>query len=133
MKQEKNNITLYIIILLGCLILGCFYYLTQRSEQKLQLDIIQREFEAEDRRRGDEELKEATELRRREDCNQEANKEAASLLESKIEVMEGMSNLDYANRQLLQQYKEASAKGMYLKEDFEALYKNCLSKYGLNP
>lgn len=133
MEEGKSSTTLYVVILLGCFILGAFYYYTKKSEQKLQLDIMQRELEMEDRQREDEESKEATELRRRSECNQEANEEAASLLDGKIEVLEGMANLDYANRQTLEHYKEAAEKGMYLKDDFETLYEKCLSRYGLKP
>jgi hypothetical protein len=133
MVKEKNNITIYIVILLGFLILGSFYYVTKKSEQNLQLDMIQKELEADERRRAEEGLKETTELRRRDECNNEADREAASLLKSKIAVMEGLSGLSYGDRQTLQHYKEAASKGMYLKEDFETLYEKCLSRYGLKP
>jgi len=62
-----------------------------------------------------------------EDCDKEAKEEAQKLLESKIEIMEETGS--QATR--YKEYKAAAEKGLYLRDDYEALYNRCLRRHGL--
>ena len=125
MDKNKNNTTLYIIILVGCFILGGFYYLTKTSEQKFELELQEKERISEDNKKIEENSI-------RLECNNNAIKEAQSLIQSKIEILENTKNLSYADKQLLAGYKDAVAKDMYLKDDFNTVYEQCLSRNGLD-
>lgn len=122
--MNKNTVVVSIVILIGCLILGFFYYLTKTNEQKLLLQLQEND-------KVEENLQESTETFLRESCYNEAIDDAQSLLQDKVDILKSQNNLSYSDRQLLQGYEDAITKGMYLKEDFNSLYELCLSKNGL--
>jgi len=123
-NQSKNNTSLYIIILIGCFVIGGFYYLTKTNEKKLELQLQENE-----RLEKQQEKNEETSIRLQ--CNNDAIKEAQDLLKSKTDILENTKNLSYSDKQLLTTYKDAISKEMYLKEDFNSLYEQCLSRNGL--
>lgn len=122
--MNKNTVVISIVILIGCVILGLFYYLTKTNEQKLLLELQKND-------KVEQNLQESTETFVRESCYNEAIEDAQSLLQDKIDILKSQSNISYADRQLLQGYEEAVKKGMYLKDDFNTSYELCLSKNGL--
>lgn len=58
-------------------------------------------------------------------CSKNAEEEAVDLLKSKIEIAK-KSGITVPST-----WKEASEKGMYLKDDYGSLYNKCLGGYGL--
>jgi len=122
--MNKNTVLVSIIILIGCIILGFFYYLTKTEEHRLLLELQNNE-------KVEENLQETTESTQRENCYNEAIEDAKDLLQSKVDIMKSQSNLNYSGRKLLESYEEAVENDMYLKEDFNSYYEACLSKNGL--
>ncbi|MDD3475052.1 MAG: hypothetical protein PHP08_04125 [Candidatus Dojkabacteria bacterium] len=123
--MNKNTVFISVVILIGCIILGFFYYLTKTEEHKLLLELQNNE-------KIEENLQETTEASLRQNCYNEAIENAQDLLESKVDLMKSQNNLTYSDKQLLQSYEEAIENDMYLKEDFNSYYETCLSKNGLS-
>lgn len=58
MSNEKNNSpTLYIVIIIGCLILGGFYYLTEKNKQEMELQLKETEYSKEEEEEKEREAK----------------------------------------------------------------------------
>lgn len=107
-----NKLILPVAILLSALILGGFYYAIQINRQK---SIEKQELlKIESERKKEQEDKTA-----REDCYNEAVDNARSLLKTKAELEGGA------------RFKEGAEQDLYLKDDFNDAYENCLSKKGL--
>lgn len=53
-------------------------------------------------------------------CNEKAKEKAREILKTKTEISDD------------NEYKEASEKGLYLKDDYEYYYKQCLRSKGIN-
>lgn len=118
-KEEKINKEKFIlpaVILLACIVLGGFYYASQLSKQRSieKQQIIKLEEE--------KRIEEKNEVARQE-CFDEAKIKARKLLQDKTDLTK--------DAYLKQQRKEAIAKGLFLGDDFDKYYENCLSKNGL--
>lgn len=61
-------------------------------------------------------------------CDIEAKDEALKLLKSKIEMAEEVG-MTTDNQYKI--WKQASLKGLYLKEDYNAKYESCIRRYGI--
>lgn len=59
------------------------------------------------------------------DCDTEANENAENLLKSKIEIAQK------AGTSIPATWKEASEKGLYLKDDYNSYYENCIRRHGI--
>lgn len=120
MSSNKNKLILPISILLACLILGGFYFASQISKQK-SIEKQQALEIAEKRKIEDDKLaKETREKQVRQDCYDEAIEASKNLLETKAGLPGGA------------RYEEAVKKGLYLKDDFDKHFEDCLSKNGIN-
>lgn len=62
------------------------------------------------------------------ECDTKATTGAQELLKSKISVAES-SGMTY--REDYKVWKQASLRGLFLKEDYNEIYENCLRKYGI--
>lgn len=118
---EKANLFFPFVASISILIVAlsiAYYfviYLPSMAERELQLK------EAEKR-----EEKSETEIYS--DCDAEAQRRAIELLKSKIEIAE-KSNLTYTHDYKI--WKEASEKGLYLKDDYNEYYNSCLRRHGI--
>lgn len=59
MRKEKNkDSTLYIVIIIGCLIIGGFYFLTELSKQKTIIQLQREEYLKEQSQKNEDDRKE---------------------------------------------------------------------------
>ncbi|OGM77861.1 hypothetical protein A2375_02055 [Candidatus Woesebacteria bacterium RIFOXYB1_FULL_31_120] len=127
MSKNKPNLITYIVaisFLLVALSLGYYFVFALPKIQSDKQLLEQQKFELEL-----EQNQKQSELEKNyKTCDKEADIKAREILESKLDVMISMGA---TNSQTYNSYKAAKDNGMYLKDDFNEAYKNCLRKYGL--
>jgi hypothetical protein len=118
-KIDKDKLILPGVILLASIVLGGFFYASQLSKQ----NSIERQqgLKLEGERRSEElkMLKEQEDKQVRQNCYNEAEEQAKNLLKTKA----GLKGGDI--------YKQAIENDLFLKDDLDKSYEDCLSKNGL--
>ena len=128
MKLFKNitllQLTASISALVVALSIGYYFAFHLPSVERANQEIAEREL-----------LLKETEVQQQkseadiyEDCDVEAQTRASSLLKSKLELAEN-SNLTYTQEYKV--WKEASEKGLFLKDDYNELYNACIRRQGI--
>jgi len=117
--MNKTKLILPISILLTSFILGGFVYVIQLNKQE-SLEKQQQMIIDEQRRAEKMELEKENEIKKtKENCRNEASERARSFLKTKSEMTGG------------ERLKEAVKKGLYLKEDYNSYYNECLALNGV--
>jgi len=133
-KLNKEKLIFPVVILLASLVLGGFYYASQVSKQKsierqqtLKLEEERKTEEAKlakEQEAKDEAVKKIeNEKQIRQDCQEEANGTAKDLLRKKYEME--------SNEAEKERLRKGMEKDLYLRDDFDRYYEECLSKNGL--
>lgn len=118
---KKGNLFFSVVASISVLIVAlsiAYYfviYLPSMAKRELQLKEAERQ-----------EQKSETEIYS--DCDVEAHRKATELLKAKVEIAEE-NNLTYTQNYRI--WKEASEKGLYLKDDYNEYYNSCLRRHGI--
>lgn len=116
----NEKLILPISIILVSIVLGGFYYASQITKQNSIERQKQMEIDQEKMKLDAEREKVKKEDLARKECYSQAEKSATALLKTKSEIDKN-NNI----------WKEASEKDLYLKDDFDKSYDDCLSSHGL--
>lgn len=120
-KVSPFSFVVAISVLIVALSVAYYLVIFIPAKEKTRQEQVNREFQLKEAEQQSKKIEQQV----YKDCDTEAEENASKLLKSKIEIAQK------AGTYIPPTWKEASEKGLHLKDDYSSYYDSCLRRHGI--